>query len=171
MITIKYVVIKKTLLQSGIVLFMPGIPFSVLNVQSALIHCWILQMMDLVLTFDNLMKRQILFLLPAHWIMVTFKIFICQMWVLWLYLPFLLIIIGELQVCCANRKPTITNTPIPKCTDNVGKECLPVHKCDLDSTILTSSDPSSLINITENGIVVLYLETSTSFITIYQHRF
>ena len=70
-------------------------------------------------------------------------------------MPFLLIIIGELQVCCANRKPTITNTPIPKCTDNVGKECLPIHKCGLDSTILTSSATSSLINITENGIVDL----------------
>ena len=76
MITIKYVVIKKTLLLSGIVLFMPGIPLSVLNAQSALIHCWILQMMELVLTFDNLMKRQILFLLPVHWIMVRFEMFL-----------------------------------------------------------------------------------------------
>ena len=52
-------------------------------------------------------------------------------------------------------KPNIRKTPIPKCTDNVGKECLPIHKCGLDSTILTSSDNSSLINITENGIVDL----------------
>ena len=83
MITVKYVVIKKTLLQSGIVLFMPGIPLSVLNAQSALIHYWILQMMELVLTFDNLMTRQILFLLLAHWIMVRFKIFISQLCVFW----------------------------------------------------------------------------------------
>ena len=60
----------------GIVLFMPGIPLSVLNKQSALIHCWILQMMELVLIFDNLMKRQILFLLPVHWIMVRFEMFL-----------------------------------------------------------------------------------------------
>ena len=60
-----------------------------------------------------------------------------------------------MQVCCANMKPIVKPGPKPKCSDNVGKECLPVHKCDLDSTILTSSDPSSLINITENGIVDL----------------
>ena len=52
-------------------------------------------------------------------------------------------------------KPIVKPGPKPKCSDNVGKECLPVHKCDLDSTILSSSDPSSLINITENGIVDL----------------
>ena len=70
-------------------------------------------------------------------------------------MAFLLIIIGELQVCCANRKPIITKATNPKCTDNVSKECLPIHKCELDSTILTSSANSSLINITENGIVDL----------------
>ena len=74
---------------------------------------------------------------------------------LWPYLPFLLIIIGEPKVCCANLKPKIKKTPIPKCSDNVGKECLPIHKCGLDSTILTSSATSNLINITENGIVDL----------------
>ena len=60
-----------------------------------------------------------------------------------------------MQVCCANMKPIVKPGPKPKCSDNIGKECLPVHKCDLDSTILSSSDPSSLINITENGIVDL----------------
>jgi hypothetical protein len=52
-------------------------------------------------------------------------------------------------------KPIVKPGPKPKCSDNFGKECLPVHKCDLNSTILSSSDPSSLINITENGIVDL----------------
>ena len=60
-----------------------------------------------------------------------------------------------MQVCCANMKPIVKPGPKPKCSDNVGKECLPMHKCDLNSTILTSSDASSLINITENGIVDL----------------
>ena len=60
-----------------------------------------------------------------------------------------------MQVCCANMKPIVKPGPKPKCSDNFGKECLPVHKCDLDSAILASSDPSSLINITENGIVDL----------------
>ena len=60
-----------------------------------------------------------------------------------------------MQVCCANMKPIVKPGPKPKCSDNVGKECLPVHKCDLNSTILSSSDPSRLINITENGIVDL----------------
>ena len=52
-------------------------------------------------------------------------------------------------------KPIVKPGPKPKCSDNVGKECLPMHKCDLNSTILTSSDPSSLISITENGTVDL----------------
>ena len=60
-----------------------------------------------------------------------------------------------MQICCANMKPIVKPGQKPKCSDNFGKECLPVHKCDLDSTILASSDPSSLINITENGIVDL----------------
>ena len=60
-----------------------------------------------------------------------------------------------MQVCCANMKPIVKPGPKPKCSDNVGKECLPMHKCDLNSTILTSSDTSSLINITENGSVDL----------------
>ena len=66
--TIKYVAIKKMLFQRQIVLFMPAIPLSALNKQNALTRCWILQMMDLVLTFDNLTKSQTLVLLPAHWI-------------------------------------------------------------------------------------------------------
>ena len=68
MTTTKYVAIKKTLFQRQIVLFMLVISLSALNKQNALTRYWILQMMDLVLTFDNLMKSQILVLLTAHWI-------------------------------------------------------------------------------------------------------
>ena len=63
---------------------------------------------------------------------------------------------GDKKVCCKNVLPPIDpNPPTNVCSDNPGKSCLPTEKCDLNSTILTNSITSSLIDIRSNGQVDL----------------
>ena len=65
-------------------------------------------------------------------------------------------ILGNIQLCCANIKPIVDNGKEETCKDHPGKECLPLNKCELGSTILKNSDSSSLLDIDkENGIVGL----------------
>ena len=62
------------------------------------------------------------------------------------------VFLGDKNICCHNVKPPIEPGV---CSDNNGKECLPINECELNSTILTNSRTSSLLDIRSNGLVDL----------------